>query len=221
MNYLLMDTSTPLLLLGLHTEHCHEEWVEDLGMNHGSFLAPKIKSLLGNAGISLSQIHAIGLVSGPGSFTGLRIGLATAKGLGEALGIPVVGLINLDAIGMTFSGVTKPVAAVIDAKKGRMYGRVYLQGHPEGEVFDLNSEDFYHRYKDREMIITGPDPSTIFKEETASPLWTWKPCRNWLPGLLSLTKEAHIHGHFLPLDAGPYYHRTGEEDLGISIRTPK
>lgn len=82
-------------------------------------------------GGGFGALDRIGVTVGPGSFTGLRVGLAFAQGLGAALDRPVVGLSTLDALAMSI----KPaglVAAVIDARRGQVYARLFRDGRPIG-----------------------------------------------------------------------------------------
>ena len=78
----------------------------------------------------LNGVERIGVVVGPGSFTGLRVGLAFAHGLGAALDRPVVGLSSLDALAA--SANAPDVAALIDARRGQVYARFWRDGLPEG-----------------------------------------------------------------------------------------
>ncbi len=78
-------------------------------------------------------VDRIGVTVGPGSFTGLRVGLAFALGLGAALGRPVVGVSTLDALAASVPAEGL-VAAVIDARRGQVYGRLFRDGAPLGEA---------------------------------------------------------------------------------------
>jgi tRNA threonylcarbamoyladenosine biosynthesis protein TsaB len=74
--------------------------------------------LLAEAGIRLDQLDAVVVGTGPGSFTGLRIGIAAARGLGLALGVPVAGVSTLDALQ---AGAGADAFAVIDARRGEVF----------------------------------------------------------------------------------------------------
>jgi tRNA threonylcarbamoyladenosine biosynthesis protein TsaB len=89
----------------------------------GHILFPQIEKLLARQGVSVNQMDCFAAASGPGSFTGVRIGLAAAKGLAEALGRPIVAVSNLRIL--AFFGTARLRAVVLDARRGEVYGAVY------------------------------------------------------------------------------------------------
>ncbi len=89
----------------------------------GHILFGQIESLLGRHDTPLSDIDGFAAASGPGSFTGVRIGLACVKGLGEANGRPVLGVSNLQALSTFGEGPWR--AVILDARRGEIYGAVY------------------------------------------------------------------------------------------------
>jgi len=89
----------------------------------GHILFPQIEKLLTRHGMTVSQMECFAAASGPGSFTGVRIGLAAAKGLAETCGRRVVAISNLRAI--AFFGQARLRATVLDARRGEVYGAVY------------------------------------------------------------------------------------------------
>ena len=70
---------------------------------HGELLAPAVESVLRTAGVDRRELTAIAVGTGPGPFTGLRVGLVTARTLGHALGIPVLGVCTLDVLALAFA----------------------------------------------------------------------------------------------------------------------
>ncbi len=89
----------------------------------GHILFGHIERLLANHGTSLDQIDVFASASGPGSFTGVRLGLTAVKGLAEATGRKVVAVSNLQA--MAWFGTRPLRATVLDARRGEVYGAVY------------------------------------------------------------------------------------------------
>lgn len=101
-------------------------------------------------------IDRIGVTVGPGSFTGLRVGLAFALGLGAALDRPVVGVSTLDALAASVPAKGM-VAAVIDARRGQVYARLFRDGAPLGEAEALPLEIA----RDRILTAAGDARSTL------------------------------------------------------------
>lgn len=89
----------------------------------GHVLFPQLELLLSRHGWSPAAVDCYAAAAGPGSFTGVRVGLAAIKGLGEALGKPVVAVSNLQAV--AWHGTALLRAAVSDARRGEVYGAVY------------------------------------------------------------------------------------------------
>jgi tRNA threonylcarbamoyladenosine biosynthesis protein TsaB len=99
---------------------------EPMARGHQEHLAPLIAELSARSGVRIGGIDRIAVTIGPGSFTGLRAGLAFAKGLGFALGRPVIGLGTLEAlVDEREPGLT---AAVIDARRGQVYLEAFRDG---------------------------------------------------------------------------------------------
>jgi tRNA threonylcarbamoyladenosine biosynthesis protein TsaB len=95
------------------------------GRRHGEVLAPAIESLLGLAGARLDQVERVAVDAGPGLFTGLRVGVATAKALASALGVPVVPCTSLDLLAYPQRGCGDLVASVVDARRGEVFWALY------------------------------------------------------------------------------------------------
>jgi tRNA threonylcarbamoyladenosine biosynthesis protein TsaB len=95
------------------------------GRRHGETLAPAIQSLTGLAGVALTDVRQIAVDAGPGLFTGLRVGVATAKALGAALDVPVVPCSSLDILAHPHRRAGRPVASVVDARRGEVFWALY------------------------------------------------------------------------------------------------
>jgi tRNA threonylcarbamoyl adenosine modification protein YeaZ len=124
---LVLDTSTPAVTAAVadvtptgHTVLAELRTVD--GRAHGELMAPEIDEALRNAGKSVRDLRAIVAGTGPGPFTGLRVGLVTAASMGQALGIPAYGVCSLDAIGGVPGQVT---LAATDARRRELYWALY------------------------------------------------------------------------------------------------
>lgn len=99
--------------------------IEPMSRGHQERLAPLVAEVMGEAGAGFDQLDRIAVTVGPGSFTGLRVGLAFAKGLSAALGVPAIGVGSLEALAQPHAG---RVLAVLDAKRGQVYLQAFADG---------------------------------------------------------------------------------------------
>lgn len=115
---LAIDTAAPRLGLALLAGARIETDDEPMATGQAERLFPAIDALLARAGVAYADLTRIAVTTGPGSFTGLRIGLSAARGLGLALDIPVLGIPSLLALSLSAPG---PSAVLLDAKRGEAY----------------------------------------------------------------------------------------------------
>ncbi|TKJ31317.1 MAG: tRNA (adenosine(37)-N6)-threonylcarbamoyltransferase complex dimerization subunit type 1 TsaB [Chloroflexi bacterium B3_Chlor] len=94
-------------------------------MNHTVELMPTVVQMLERQGIAAERLDALAVALGPGSFTGLRIGLSVAKGLSFSLGIPIVGIPTLDVVAYAHYEQDFPICAIIQAGRGRICAASY------------------------------------------------------------------------------------------------
>ncbi len=100
---------------------------EVMARGHQERLAPMVERVMGDAGLAFDRLDRVGVTVGPGSFTGLRVGVAFAKGLASALGVPAVGVGALDALAAEADGL---VFAAIDARRDQLYLQGFEAGRP-------------------------------------------------------------------------------------------
>jgi tRNA threonylcarbamoyladenosine biosynthesis protein TsaB len=100
---------------------------EPMARGHQERLAPMAREVMSDAGLPFSALARIGVTVGPGSFTGLRVGVAFAKGMAEALSIPSVGIGTLEALAAEVEGLA---FAAIDARRGQVYCQAFEDGRP-------------------------------------------------------------------------------------------
>ncbi len=101
------------------------EYALNIAETHASRLMPMIDEVLKDAHLTITEMEAIAVGLGPGSFTGLRIGIATAKGLAMALNKPIVGIPTLDALAHNLSCKLGLICPILDAKRGEIYAALY------------------------------------------------------------------------------------------------
>ncbi|MBA8877342.1 tRNA (adenosine(37)-N6)-threonylcarbamoyltransferase complex dimerization subunit type 1 TsaB [Phyllobacterium myrsinacearum] len=134
MKLLALDTASTLCsvaVLDVETGTILAATSEDIGKGHAERLMAFIEQTLDEAGVSISAIGKIAVSVGPGSFTGVRVGVSTARGFGLALKCPVVGISTLEALafnaGQTFAG--RSVLSIIDARRDEIYAQFFA---PDG-----------------------------------------------------------------------------------------
>ena len=119
----------------------------DIAVTHGQRLPLELKRALDQAGATIDAIDLFAVVAGPGSFTGLRVGIATIQGLAMAEGKKVVALSALEILARAAVGSTQPIAAWMDAQRGEVFAAVYAAdgrtaliepvSAPPGDVLDM------------------------------------------------------------------------------------
>lgn len=103
------------------------QYFQNSGLTHSRTLLPMAEDMLKNLGIELSEIDRLAVANGPGSFTGIRIGVSTVKGLAWSKDIPVCGVSTLEAA--AYNGVVLPegslVCSVMDARRNQLYNALF------------------------------------------------------------------------------------------------
>ena len=121
-----LETSTAQSSVALVDEH---GVVASAGLGvprrHGEFVAPAIRFCLEQAGVGIDKVAGVAVGLGPGLYTGLRVGIATAQSLAAARQLPVVGLCGLDVLAFRERYVRRLICACIDAKRGELFWAFY------------------------------------------------------------------------------------------------
>lgn len=131
---LVIDTSGPVCAAGIFDPgegRVVASKSELLGKGHAERLIPMVDEVLREAGLSLAVITRIGVTTGPGSFTGIRVGVAAARGFALSLSIPAVGVTTLQVVAEEVLEIDPPapVVAMIDAGRQEIFAQAFL---PEG-----------------------------------------------------------------------------------------
>lgn len=108
------------------------EYTTNFKKTHSQTLLPMLNEVVKMTGISLEDVDAIAVSGGPGSFTGLRIGSVTAKGLGLALDKPLINVPTVDALAYNLYGTQKIICPIMDARRQQVYTGLYTF---EGDTF--------------------------------------------------------------------------------------
>ena len=157
---LAFDTATPAVSVALlGDEGVLAEHTEVDARRHGELLAPGIEKVLAAAGRSRGELTGVAVGVGPGPFTGLRVGLMTARALGDALGIAVHGVCTLDvlAAAVAAAGAPGPFAVATDARRREVYWAGYdAAGRREGEPAVDRPAEIADRLAGRGVAGQGP-----------------------------------------------------------------
>ncbi len=245
---LALDTATEILSVALHNGPDLEPSTlrtgrqtplprvytetRDIGLKHSHVLMPLVRGLLRDADLRLDQVDLVACTRGPGSFTGLRIGMATAKGLAAAIASargltepPLVSVSTLEVMAHAAASDQSLVVPVIDGRKNRFYAAVFRRGDRLTSDLDLSAMEITgvlaevqaaRRPKSRgPAIITGPhaalfatridDPSMIVVDPASR--------RGHAEALIPLAVTAYQkHGPDAP-GQGPVYVRDSDAQL--------
>jgi len=126
MKYLIIDTTTKVTAVALaEDEKLVGEGFLHTTKTHSERIIPMLDQLLTATAWTLQELDMIGVVRGPGSFTGIRIGIATAQGLAQVLNLPLIAVVSLDALAWAGLGRTEDVVPILDARKNEWYTARY------------------------------------------------------------------------------------------------
>lgn len=121
-----VDTSTAATSVAIADASRTRAFVTHVGSrDHGAFLAPAIAGCLASAGLDVAALEGVAVGIGPGLYTGLRVGIATAAALADARGIPIVGVSGLDVLARTARPPQAEVIATIDARRAQVFWARY------------------------------------------------------------------------------------------------
>lgn len=155
-----MDTSTENASLCLADgEQCLFQSSSNVQKEHAAWLHPAIKEALNKSGKKVTDLTAIGITSGPGSYTGLRVAMATAKGLCFALNIPLIAVNTLESMAsMAVEEQTDYICPMIDAKRMEVFTALYNKNLssiilPCAMILDKNS--FSTPLLDKKILFFG------------------------------------------------------------------
>ncbi len=169
--YLGIDSATPYLSLSLCSEKSIlASFCERLERNHAKRIIPEINGLFSQTGATKSDLVAIGVGLGPGSYTGLRIGIAVAKGLARALEIPLVGASTLEAIAAPHLSIDQPeVVVLLEAHRGNAYVGHYKwhEGNVEQKELKKVARDNLREYSQLPLIENAPPKASYLAQKSA------------------------------------------------------
>lgn len=126
---------------------------------HSQTLLPMVDEMMKITGFHKKELDAVAISKGPGSFTGLRIGSATAKGLSQALNIPVVSISSLEGLAANLYGTEDLICPIMDARRSQVYAGIFQY---EGEKLATRMEDDAVSVADLIRILNEKGEPVIF-----------------------------------------------------------
>ena len=191
---LAMDTSTKQAGIALYegARGLVAEYNWHSANRHTEELMPAVAQMLAQAGVAPGALRSVAVALGPGSFTGLRVGLAAAKGLALAHGLTLLGIPTLDVVAYPHQAQPVPIIAVLQAGRGRVYWAPYAHG-PGGwaaqEPPQLSTVPELANTVVRPLMFVG-EVATAERETLIS--WAGRARANFLPSALSLRRAGYL-----------------------------
>ncbi|MBP6532580.1 MAG: tRNA (adenosine(37)-N6)-threonylcarbamoyltransferase complex dimerization subunit type 1 TsaB [Bacteroidia bacterium] len=144
------------------------------GYSHSEKINVFIQEVIAQAGVTLKDLQAVAVSSGPGSYTGLRIGISTAKGLCYALDIPLIAVNTLDAMAQGFNaGKDELIVPMIDARRMEVYSAVYdSEKKRVSEIEAIVVDDqYYSNFRSEKKLVLAGDGAdkcqALFQNESS------------------------------------------------------
>jgi tRNA threonylcarbamoyladenosine biosynthesis protein TsaB len=225
LNILALDTSGSVLSAALSSPGGLRYIEIDAGSRHSELLVGLIDTLFKSAGMKPKDLEAVACMKGPGSFTGLRIGYAAAKGLSLALGIPLAAVPTLDCMAYPHSAWPGLVLPSLDAKKGRFFTAFYREGQRLGDYLDAPPEaisgmlETFRAGREEKVILTGPGGELLFSKLPSPGGLAVDPSskRGRAFELLDKLRKNTILNYKEDEYSGPLYLRKSDAELSLHI----
>jgi len=225
MRILAVDTSTKVSGAAVADEEgIIGESMLNTGKTHSRRILPLVNSLLQNMDLTLGEMDGFAVTIGPGSFTGLRIGISTVKAFAQVLGKPVAGIVTLDALAENLREAPGLICPILDARKNEVYTAIYRR---EGSVKRVSSyqavspHDLLHELqtKDEQVTFLGDGVGVyrlLIEQTMKDQAFFASPAKNYLrPGEISLLGlSAFTQGQTYSADEiKPLYLRLSEAEI--------
>lgn len=198
--------------------------------HHAEILVPAIEFVCRQADVDVGELSVIAVDNGPGLFTGMRVGIATAQAMAHALRVPMIGISSLDLLAFPLRHADRLIAAVIDARRGQLFYALYqavpggVQRIGEARVGDVDDlvADLMARQED---VVCVGDGALRYREEILAGV-RCEIAEGWMahPSAAPLVKLAHARAlredwvhHW---DLQPLYLRPPDAQINWSVREP-
>ena len=227
MNILVIDCALSRLSIAVKAEDKMVSEVFDIGMKQSEILIPVIQEVLQKVGLETKDLNYTALTIGPGSFTGLRLGISALKAIELAYNIPIFGISSLKAYGYPYYDLDMPVLSCIDANKDKFYATIREDNKEVLKEGDWDIDKLIEVTKEyKKLFIAGPDAYKLKKiiEESNKDIKIYISRTRSLTtdSLISITEEM-ITNNEKPLEdfEGPVYLRASEAEIKLQAEQNK
>ena len=224
MNILVLDCAVTKLSIAVKTEDKFISQTYDIGMRQSEILVPTIDEILSKAGITAADLNYSALTIGPGSFTGLRLGISALKAIELAYNVPVYGISSLTIYSYAYKDLGLPILACIDANKDKFYACLSDQNSLISEEGDYEVEEIISKLNGlSKVLVAGPDAqklADIIKENKNDiEVLTTKASAMTTEALVAITEDKISKGEATLKDFdGPVYLRASEAELALKSK---
>ena len=224
MNILVLDCAVSKISIAVKFDDKMIAQTYDIGMHQSEILVPAIDDILQKAGITAGDLDFSAITIGPGSFTGLRLGISALKAIELAYNVPIYGVSSLQVYSYTAKNLGFPVLCCIDANKDRFYACLYDEN--ENEILpdgDYETSELIDKIDFDKLLITGPDAKKFYDILSNSNVHTdLKPyllrnSDNYAACLIEIAEKMHKNNESPLQDYdGPVYLRASEAELKLT-----
>lgn len=189
MKILAMDTSSVNATVAVCDENrILGEYTVSNEKAHSQIIMPMLESLLNHCSLTIKDIDVFAVALGPGSFTGLRIGISAMKTLAQSLSKPIIGVSSLDEVASSFFGTDKIICPIFDARRNEVYNALYLNGNKFVSERVVDFDELLIELSQKQVIFAG-DAIIKYRDKILS---FNNP--NWLiaPGSLSMQRASAL-----------------------------
>jgi len=217
MNILAIETSGRVMTVALRSNESFCEFVVNQGFAHGGALMPAVARVLEQTRIDPSDINLVSCSRGPGSFTGLRIGMATAKGLARGANCPLKTVATLPLLAAGREHWPGIVVPLMNARKNRVYTAAFRAGERIQADVDIALDDFMKILpKDESILVTGSDAGMAesYHRIVVDPLHA----AGRGMAMIHMAQSLFMSEGGDPSDIGPLYLRLSEAEIGMATK---
>jgi tRNA threonylcarbamoyladenosine biosynthesis protein TsaB len=164
MNILAIDTATETLGLCLQMGSQKRVYTLQIGLKHAQSLVPTVAQMFSDFELSADALDLVVCALGPGSFTGLRIGLSTAKGLAMGAGCALIGVSGLNGLAYRYTELDSLVVPMLPGLRNKYYLALYEHGQRISDYLDLPLSELPSQLAKYDRIfLTGPQSDTVYR----------------------------------------------------------